>query len=203
MFAVIGHLISVLSGATLSEFMKTELWEPNNMLRTFLSLQDARASGNIIAKPYFYDNDTASYVEVPYVEFPGDEGAGMVISNALDYAKYLRLMIEGGAPLSSSARQAILGPHMLTSTLLAQGFDVGAQYYGLGWDGAVSLGEASFRHGGLIGEFTSIMWIFPRRKFGVVVFQNSANDVANLISRRIIYDFFRTPGAERTDFEGR
>ncbi|KAH8589774.1 beta-lactamase/transpeptidase-like protein, partial [Bisporella sp. PMI_857] len=203
MFAVIGYLVSVLSGVSLPEFMRTQLWEPNNMLKTFLSLQDARASGGIIAKPYLYNNDTASYVEVPYVEVPGDEGAGMIISNVLDYAKYLRLMIDGGAFVSPSARQAILGPHMLTSTLLAEGFDVGAQYYGLGWAGATSLGEASFRHDGVLGGFSSSMWIFPRRKFGVAVFQNSVNDVADLISRRIIYDFFQTPETERTDFEGR
>jgi CubicO group peptidase (beta-lactamase class C family) len=203
MFAAVGYLISVLSKVPLPEFFKKNIWLPMGMNNTFLTLSDAKASGINLAKSYFYNNDTKSYVEVPYTEIPGQEGAGMIISNVADYIKYLRVLINGGSPFSPKGRTDILSPHMLSSNSITDVWFTGAHSYGFGWGVYVTQGETYFEHNGAIGDFVAIMAIIPKKKFGVVVFQNSATDAHDILLRRIVDDYFQVPHRERIDFEGR
>ena len=96
MFTAVGHVIETLTGQWLGDFFREMLWGPMGMSSTYLRREDAETAENILAAEYWWDSEAESYLEVPHLpDGRGREGAGMVISNVEDYAKYLRHMMSG------------------------------------------------------------------------------------------------------------
>lgn len=111
MYGAAGYLISRLTGSTLRDFFHRHLWAPMGMHETFLNLDDplllpplllGGGGGPPVADGYWWANSTGGYVRHPMSssDIRADEGAGAVLSNVLDYAAYLRVMMAGLGPVS-------------------------------------------------------------------------------------------------------
>jgi CubicO group peptidase (beta-lactamase class C family) len=128
MFVTLGHVVETVSGQKLKEFLKEHIWGPLNMTSTYLSLPDAQ-NGGILAQGYTWLQDSQEFMKIDHVNADPYGGAGAIISNVIDYAKYLRMMMTRGKPLSEEAHTAIGSPHMIMPDL----GNGGIATYGYGW----------------------------------------------------------------------
>ncbi|KAH8892869.1 beta-lactamase/transpeptidase-like protein [Thozetella sp. PMI_491] len=200
MFTAVGHLVEVLTGQWLGDFFRARLWEPLGMHQTYLAREDAEASGLPLATEYRWHNDSESFAPVAHLpNGRGREGAGMVISNVVDYAQYLRAMMTEAAPLSKAAHAAIRMPR----TIQDEGSlpYTGPLCYGFGWSGGVIHDERFWFHNGQIREHVSQMWMFPDREFALVTLANAESDAPEIIAWKIIYDVLGVPSGKRWDTE--
>lgn len=114
MYATAGYVLEKLTGLDLGAFFHEYLWGPTGMGGTFLDVFDPRLheGGRALAKSYWWVNATQSYVLNPNIEgrMRGDAGAGAVISNVVDYTKYLRVMMAEAGPISKKGHLELKRP---------------------------------------------------------------------------------------------
>lgn len=207
MFAAAGQIITQLTGLELGEFLHKYLWTPMGMNETFLGEYDPifKSSGRSIADSYLWEPSSESFVK--NIEFDcggdlmrGDEGAGAVISNILDYVKYLRVMMAEAGPISKAGYRELKKPRIFHSFNEAM-FSPSPIFYGLGWAGSVFEGEQIYWHTGTMTSFVTFMVMVPEREYGIVVLANAYSKVRELITYRILYDLFEVDEGRRRDFE--
>jgi CubicO group peptidase (beta-lactamase class C family) len=200
MYHVIGHLITVLTGQSLASFFKKNLWEPLEMNTTFLNMTDAlEAVGQEgVAHGYWWNNSTQEYSQTNAMETPASIAAGGILSNVLDYAKWIRAMMNTAPPLSPSGHAWVTSPQALVSVLRTPA-QLGPRWYGFGWDSTIYGGEQIIQHSGAVDGFVSMMVFIPEKKYGVVVFANAASPAMELTWRKVIDDFLKVPHEQRVD----
>lgn len=203
MFGAAGHLISKLTGSTLGRFFHIYLWDPMDMNETFLHLDDPllEASRLPVADGYWWLNSTGEYVRQPMRtwEVLADEGAGAVLSNVLDYAKYLRVMMAEAGPVSKAGHRELKRPRMFTE--FEKGMFVGPVTYGLGWMSGIFEGEQVYFYTGTVTPFVTFMLMVPSKGYGIVTMANAYSKVRELVTYRILYDLFGVDEERRRDLE--
>ncbi|KAK8122751.1 hypothetical protein PG984_011421 [Apiospora sp. TS-2023a] len=207
MFTALGHLVEVLSGGTwLGAFFREHLWAPMGMDETFLNRGDPRfravGSELVLADGYYWRNNSqgaAGYVKRPRVPADWDTGAGAVISNVLDYAKYLRVMMREEGPISVKGHREL---RTSRSFFDEQGPPfTGPVTYTLGWMHGVFEGVETWHHTGTVNEFVTSMMMIPSQEMGIVVMCNAASRAKNLVWYRIMYELLGVEESRRFDFE--
>jgi CubicO group peptidase (beta-lactamase class C family) len=200
MFITVSHAIEVTTGEWLGDFLRKRIWEPLGMDSTFFSLDDARkyaASGDtVLAQPYAWDEATQQSREVPHCEGTLS-GAGAVISNVLDYAKYIRALIRQTAPLSKAGHAALLKPRSFPPQMIPH---LNKQtLYTLGLMTSTYRGETVVFHPGGLDGMTATMIYFPERDWGVAVFANAAGPGRESLAWHLIDEMLQVPQNERID----
>lgn len=132
-------------------------------------------------------------------EVLADEGAGAVLSNVVDYAKYLRVMMAEAGPISRAGHRELKRPRMFTD--FEKGMYVGPVTYGLGWMSGIFEGEQVYFHTGTVTPFVTFMLMVPSRSYGIVTMANSYSKVRELVTYRILYDLFGVDENKRRDLE--
>lgn len=207
MYAAAGHLVSALSGRGLGDFFRERLWEPMGMRETFLGDWDPlfgrRGGPAVLADGYWWVNSTGRYVRQPpgaaSLSARADEGAGAVVSNVLDYARYLGVMMAEAGPVSRAGHRELKTPrsfHDLNGDMF-----VGPVTYGLGWMSGVFEGHQVFYHTGTVTPFVTFILMVPSKSYGIVVMANGYSRVRELVTYRILYDLFGVEESRRRDFE--
>ncbi|KAK1974796.1 penicillin-binding protein [Colletotrichum cereale] len=197
MFTTMGYLISVLTKSWLGDFFQEYLWKPMGMNETYFSLPDAESSGLVLAREYFYDHVHKEYSEIPHDPSSAEEGAGNIISTVLDYAKYLRVMINESGPLSKAGHRELKTPRNFVTS--SKSPYVGPVTYTLGWDGAVFEGEQMYFHSGAVTMFRSQMMMILSKQIGVAVFTNSETRVPEIIAHHVLWEHLGVPKDKRYD----
>jgi CubicO group peptidase (beta-lactamase class C family) len=199
MFEMAGYLVTKLTGSPLGTFFRSRLWEPMGMNETFLGLDDPalHGSGLRVADEYYYKNSTGEYVRLKHAELNIIAGAGAVVSNVLDYAKYLRIMMNEEGPISKAGHRELKTSRSFYGN--APQF-VGPITYTLGWMSGVVHGEQIWLHSGQVNEFTTWMLMIPSKKIGITVMTNSASDSLTIVLYRILYDVLGVKEQDRFDF---
>lgn len=162
----------------------------------YFSTPAAQASPEDLAQGYVYLN--SEYKEVPYMNLTLTSGAGSVISNVLDYNKWLKALINRSAPLSETGHRAIRTPRSFDTT---EGMPfTGPVSYTLGWNTGVYHGYEFFTHSGGMEAFGALVIFFPALKYGVSSFGNTAV-TANWVEERLVWqlidDKIGVPMSER------
>ncbi|KAJ2899271.1 hypothetical protein MKZ38_003321 [Zalerion maritima] len=197
-YGVAGYLVEALTGQSLEDFMTENLWKPMGMKRTYLNRRDVEG----LATSYSWNNDTEVSEPRDAPDLAGMEGAGAMVSNVEDFARYLRVMMnltEG--PISADGFGAILGNHMLLSNASEPGIFTGAAWYGLGWNGGVLDGVLTYNHGGDLGQFGSYMWMFPEIQTGFVIMTNQKGSFVEEVGDRIAYAILGIAEEDQVDVE--
>lgn len=133
MYATAGHLITKLTGLDLGAFFRRYLWAPMGMHETFLGDYDPALPGSGLSAAHGYwwvggasdDGQKSPYVLMPDVDVRTGEGAGAVLSNVLDYARYLRVMMTEAGPVSKAGHRELKRPrtfHHLTEDIVGVRF---------------------------------------------------------------------------------
>lgn len=93
---VLGRIVEVVSGRTLGDFLKDEILDPLGMVDTAFHVPAAQQ--HRIAEPFAHDPDGG----VPYKVFDPrvvptlELGGGGLMSTAMDYARFLQMMLNRG-----------------------------------------------------------------------------------------------------------
>ncbi|KAJ4328427.1 hypothetical protein N0V84_001111 [Fusarium piperis] len=202
MYGTMGYLIETLTGTSLADFFRDRLWLPMGMRNTYLHPDDALASESTLAVPYYWNNDTETYGEIPWRDEQNIAGAGMAISSILDWSRYLRHMIDETGPISKAGHHILKLPHMVVEE--HERLFTGPVYYGFGWFGSIFQDEPVWWHSGLVNSMMSIMLMIPSKRFGFVIMLNSENAPAlDSIIAKTLYDFFDVEEGKRQNLEAK
>ena len=202
MYVTISHVIETLTGSWLGDVFSERIWKPLNMTRTFFSLEQAKAAVDSgaaeLATPYMWNNVTEEFVKLPYLDLPEASGAGGIISTVLDYAKWLRFLIDKAPPLSKAGHEALRTSRVPLEMNIPS--FTGAQNYGLGWFLVNFHGEPLIFHEGSLPGFGTFVGYLPRKRYGGDLMGNSgvrSNIVAQILVFRLLADRLGVPERER------
>ena len=178
---ILGALVEEVSGQSLDDFLRTRLFGPLDMRDTHFYLPPEKvgrlatvyghdADGNLVRAPDGPGMNTqGQYVDGPRASFSG--GAGL-LSTARDYARFLQMMLDGGA--LNGAR--ILSPAsvaLMTANHVGDLFGNGTGF-GLGFEVRLDLGASgqpgSVGDYGWGGAYHTTFWVDPAERLVVVYF---------------------------------
>ena len=203
MYLAVSHAIETYTKSWLGDLFYRRIWEPLDMLNTHFSLENALVAaskgGPPLAEGYAWMNQTQEHVSVPWLDVPFVSGAGLIISNVLDYAKWLKCHIDNAYPLSEAGHKELHAARIHMERNEEAPF-TGPQSYALGWMTANYRGEPVMFHGGSVTGFGALMLYLPHRKWGVAMMGNTfatANVATLILSLTLLDNLLDTPAAER------
>jgi len=198
---VLGVVVENVSGLSLANFMQTRIFTPLKMTDTSFYVEPAKAdrlatvygiSGTSVTIARTPDPGTGqgNYVAGPRKSYSG--GAGLV-STASDYARFLQMLLNGGA--LDGAR--LLSPktvELMTSNHVGALYLNGTLGFGLGFEVTEHIGRSgrpgSVGEYGWGGAYHTKFWVDPVEKL-VVVFMTqllpAAGSDAHITLRQLIY----------------
>lgn len=203
MFVTMGHLIEIVTGKTLGDFLRERIWAPIGMNETFISFAEARAARpRVDISRGYYTDRAGNSVDVGDYDWSQSSGAGNMVSSATDYAKWLRVMIDRAPPISSASHAQLVSAHSIVSPNVL-GPNSAPITYGFGWTIRSYHSEVLIDHGGAQPGYATGVFYLPRRKFGLVLFSNNmmAGSLAiQSLAYGLIDDLLRIPDKERIDW---
>jgi CubicO group peptidase (beta-lactamase class C family) len=209
MYSAVSHAIETITGSNLGDFLRTRIWNPLGMTRTFWTLKDAleaEASGAAkLSRGYAWDSATEKYIEEDLPDFPGVSGSGANISSVVDYAKWLRCMMTRSAPLSAAGHASVVQPRMVMSTPGNNPYP-GPNLYALGWFVDSYRGERVIWHSGGWTGFGSVMAFLPDRQWGFAMMGNTSrtsNYVQVILYFKLLDQLLDTPLEKQVDWSAR
>jgi CubicO group peptidase (beta-lactamase class C family) len=174
-FVALAEAIARAGGQEWADLVQTRLLTPLGMTRTYPTLARARAAGGADFATGYSVLD-GRLQPVPLTEMDAAAAAGAIVSNARDYAAWLKLQVAGGAPLLSAAALAELRrPHVAVPVSAKQRALVPETIFraaGLGWFIRDYRGRELFQHGGALDGMFSATSIVPATGVAVAVFTN-------------------------------
>lgn len=203
MFAVAAHLVESLSGQYSADFLRERVWDPLQMNSTCSAGDDLEKQGCMedMAFGYGYDKEKKGYFEIPWPVQPEGRGAGEMISSALDYAEFLKCMLNKTGPISEKGHEELVKPRIVTDEK-PKPF-MSHICYALGWEIFNYHGETIVGHDGATNGFTSKMIFIPRLKWGFVSFANAQDgyEAQQKICCSLFYDLLNVPLDKRFDWD--
>jgi len=134
-------------------------------------------------------------------------GAGSVVSNVLDYAKWLKMMIDSSGPISITGHNDLRTGRTViqTDSWLPSPF-TGPLVYTLGWFSGVYKGHEFYYHSGGMEAFGAEVIFFPALKYGITLFGNTAmtsNIAESILMFHLVDEKLKTPQSQRFDWSKR
>jgi CubicO group peptidase (beta-lactamase class C family) len=181
---VLGRIVEIVSGKSLYEFERERLLEPLGMKDTAFYVVDARKHGRI-AEPFQNDRNFGVDADFndPRVVQKWESGGGGMVGTAMDYARFLQMLLNGG----TLDGKRILGPktvtymtadHMEASIAPGPLYLPGAGFgFGLGFAIRKETGVSPFL--GSAGEYNwggaggTYFWVDPKEDLFVVFMMQS------------------------------
>jgi hypothetical protein len=114
-------------------------------------------------------------------------GAGSVISNVLDYTRWIKALMSESGPISKAGYKALLTSRSIIEDEgpLPSPF-TGPSTYALGWFTSTYQGYEFFTHGGGMEAFGAEVIFFPKLKYGIVSLGNTAS-TSNAVEERLMW----------------
>jgi hypothetical protein len=130
-------------------------------------------------------------------------GAGSIISNVLDYSKWLKALLSMSGPLSKNGYTALRTARTIANREPPPTAFTGNQAYTLGWSTGIYQGYEFFEHGGGMIAFGTDVIFFPALNYGLVAFANTAI-TSNLLEQTLLWhlvdEHLNIPQKERFDW---
>ncbi|KAG9825359.1 beta-lactamase/transpeptidase-like protein, partial [Aureobasidium melanogenum] len=195
-FTAVSHVLESVTGEPQADLLREWIFEPLGMNESYYSREDAadcRASNPrcILADSYAWNKETSSYRKWALNQSNPANGAGGIISNVVDYSKWVHTLMYESGPVSKEGHAKLKYPSSMQSVEMAP--YSGPVWYGLGLDAGIYRNERVFGHTGGISGYASSFKFLPDRKFGFVMIQNSMNTAFEAIGWRLIDEFLGGP----------
>ncbi|SLM36178.1 Peptidase S12, Pab87-related, C-terminal [Lasallia pustulata] len=206
MFVAVAYALEAVTGQWLGDFLRERIWEPLGMQTTFFALPDAKKAvkdGKAeIAKGYKWEAEKEEFREVEWMDNYELSGAGGVISTVLDYAQWMKMLMNQAPPLSKQGHEALTYPRIIAEK---QGppFDA-TLLYALGWAIETYGGERLWFHDGGMPGFGTELLLLPDMNWGIVLMLNTAessNFAGMGLMFHLIDEFLEVPQEKRFDWD--
>ncbi|KAL8801745.1 MAG: hypothetical protein Q9200_006842 [Gallowayella weberi] len=205
MYMTLSYIIETLTGSWLGDVLWDRIWKPLNMTRTYFSFDQAELAvengAAQLTSGHVWNNQSLKYIPVAWMDIPLVSGAGHVISNVLDYAKWLQFLMDQAPPLSKAGHMTLRHPRIVLDDSPIPGF-TGTSAYALGWDVQNYRGEPIISHEGGLPGFGAKIGYLPDRRYGIAMIGNTAatsNIVENILFNRLLDDYLDVPAKKRGD----
>ncbi|KAL8993249.1 MAG: hypothetical protein Q9169_006487 [Polycauliona sp. 2 TL-2023] len=205
MYVTLSHIIEVLTGSWLGDVLWDRIWKPLNMTRTYFSFGQAQLAVHNgaaqLSAGHVWNNQTQKYIPVEWMDIPFVSGAGNIISNVLDYAKWLHFLVHQPPPLSKAGHMTLRHPRIVLDDIPLPGF-TGISAYALGWNVDNYRGDPVISHDGGLPGFGAKIGYLPDRHFGVALMGNtgaSSNIVTNTLFYNLLDRHLNVPVRDRKD----
>jgi len=172
---ILGYLVETLSGQSLENFLRTRIFDPLGMTDTYFQLPEEKYArlmllyqdgikGDVIQK------STGKYIDYPMRKGVYYSGGGGLSSTALDYAKFLQMLLNEGEynGIRLLGRKTVEMMHVNQIRTLGSGsiyipnstdkFGLGFEVVTLPGKAQVPISEGAFGWGGAFG---SLYWVDP------------------------------------------
>lgn len=181
---ILGRVVEVVSGRSLYQFLRDRLLDPLGMNDTAFYVTDKQKQGRI-AEPF--KNDRSIGVDVdffdPRVAGKYESGGGGLTGTAMDYARFLQMMLNEGEYNDRRYLSPAIVDYM-TSDHLGSLVKPGPYYlpgpgYGFGLGFAVRIADGMAATPGSIGEYNwggaggTAFWVDPEQDMFVVFMMQS------------------------------
>ncbi|KAJ5225737.1 hypothetical protein N7468_006962 [Penicillium chermesinum] len=182
MYVAASHIIETKTKRWLGDLLAQSFWKPLGMTGTYFSLDDALSAPNGLAHGYYYSGYKDSvghgkYQEDAWMSLDEVSGAGSVITNVLDYAKWVHAWLYPQTFVEKQIFQDINTVHQLWQprTLIpTEEPFTGPRAYALGWRTGVYRGVQIYEHSGRYECLRRTAPLVPELKYGVVILANTA-----------------------------
>ncbi|KAL8797080.1 MAG: hypothetical protein Q9182_007261 [Xanthomendoza sp. 2 TL-2023] len=205
MYMTLSYIIETLTGSWLGDVLWDRIWKPLNMTRTYFSFGQAQLAvengAARLTSGHVWNNQSQKYIPVAWMDIPLVSGAGHVISNVLDYGKWLQFLMDQAPPLSKAGHMTLRHPRIVLDDSPFPGF-TGTSAYALGWDVQNYRGEPIISHEGGLPGFGAKIGYLPDRRYGIAMMGNTAatsNIVENILFHRLLDDYLDVPAKNRGD----
>src|ERR1700722_6877384 len=177
---LLGYLIEVISGTSLDNFLRKNIFDPLGMKDTYFYLPKEKykrlatlytedSTKHIIKTPAHINLNGDFYSDYPNAPGTYYSGGGGLSSTAYDYAVFMQMLLNGGAYNGKEIlSRSTIG--MMTTNQIGD-IDFGDNKFGLGFEIVTAKGsaksqtsEGSYLWGGM---FSSSYWIDPKEKMVV------------------------------------
>lgn len=213
-YTAVSHAIEKVLDRPFKDSLKESIFDPLEMHDTTYDIEDARKVAKEheidLATGYLWNSETQEYEQVPWTDIPPSRGSGGIISNVLDYAKWVRHLMKPAnlnAALSEHAVKAIRTPKILIEP--EKPF-TGPQAYGLGLFSRVHRGREVIEHAGAIAGYMANMVMVPPSTaeikrgekdsgWAVVTMMNAYSVAQDVVCWHLLDEFIGTPESERYD----
>jgi CubicO group peptidase (beta-lactamase class C family) len=178
---ILGRVIEVVSGKSLYQFVKERILDPLGMKDTSFYVTDA-AKYSRVAEPFANDRFPAGNMFDPRVAAKWEAGGQGMVSTAIDYARFLKMLLDGGVFEGKRYLSPKTIAFMTTDHLGSIGrvnFFILPPGYGFGLGFAVRLTEGISFVPGNVGDYfwTGVggtdFWVDPKEKMFVVFMMQS------------------------------
>lgn len=191
LYTVVTYLIEQVSGTSFYDFLRKNILDPLDMKSTFALRDQVQQAGldNKLATGYTWEKAKGKNRKVVVDDSPEAQGAGQMYSTVLDYANWIKAMLEHGGPLTEK-----LATTLTTKRIQQDPEDDPEQetcaFYALGWQVQQYSGYKIVSHDGNEPGFKCSNFFLPELNFGGVIFANSdvADTVVSLLMYRMIDD---------------
>jgi CubicO group peptidase (beta-lactamase class C family) len=174
-YGLLGEVIARTAKTTYSDYVKNSIFTPLQMTSSFIDYDAKLAAG--FSKAYVNNKE----IKEPIVR---DQGAGLIHSNALDMANYLKLYLGrgtyNGTQLVSAETMEEMEKNRLGNTLLSKNSNWGYGLYSktmLVCDSKDSTVAHIIGHGGDTYAFHADFGYMPEMNVGVVILTNTDKGV--------------------------
>ena len=167
----------------------------------YFSTPAAQHAPEDLAQGYVYYKE--KYHAVPYMDLDIVSGAGSVISNVLDYSKWLQAILAQSGPISKEGYKSLFSGRTIVDALDLPPPYTGTTTYTLGWNHGTYKGYEFFEHGGGMEAFGAQVIFFPALKYGIVTFGNTAvtsNMAEEMLLWHLVDEKLGLPEKERFDW---
>ncbi|KAJ5713213.1 beta-lactamase/transpeptidase-like protein [Penicillium malachiteum] len=213
MYVAASHIIEAATGQWLGDCLARSFWQPLGMTGTYFSLKDAQAAPETLARGYYYSGHGGDkdgiYHEVDWMPLEEVSGAGSIITNVLDYAKWVHTLLRPQIFVEKNIFQSPETFHQLWEprTLIpAAAPFTGPRAYALGWITECYMGFQIYEHTGSMNAFGAQLLLVPELEFGVIILANTpktSNYAAQLLAFHLLDERLGIPKPQRFDWDRR
>jgi len=203
MFMTQGVITERITGKTWEENIKERLFEPLNMNRSNLHIDELEKESNIAIGYKLNDDDSVEKLD--YYKIAGMSPAGSINSSVNEMSNWLITWINRGKYKGKQiipetyVREAISSQAVIAGGLPSEEFpDMHILNYGYAWMVSSYKGHYEVEHGGAIDGFRASTAFYPSDSIGVVILSNQNGSPIPGLVRKIIAD--RMLETEKTDW---
>ena len=221
MYSTAGDVLATATGLDWGAALRKTLWQPLGMSSTFWHRDEIpEHKMKDLARGYYWVPSSAEssegiYLAEKYLDFAGIAPAGSVVSNVMDYAKWMRALLaaankssEDGSVITPELFADLTTPRILhpLPPIMNKNSHLTPRTYSLGWFNMSS--TAGLKHpivahaGGLIG-FGAQLFLLPNDDFGIVVLANTAltsNFVGQAVCNELMARKLGIQGSAKEEF---
>ncbi|KIW45831.1 uncharacterized protein PV06_01542 [Exophiala oligosperma] len=238
MYSVLGDVLETTTGLLWGDALRKLIWQPLKMVSTFWKLDEIPdVKKNAVAYGYFWlpsedsedEEGKGQFIRERYLDFAGIAPAGSVISNVVDYAKWIKALLDAASPrgmTEESQHQAASSeedqPTVITPNLFAEltsprilqplpppmnkNSHLTPRLYSLGWfnmSSTMGLKHPIVAHAGGLTGFGTQLYMLPNDEFGCVTLGNtmiSSHRIGEAVCIELMARKFALSGTSKDEF---